>query len=138
MVLGNYEAVQPQMCGCRGTGWPRSGSFTGEDDGGHESLTTGGKSMVASVTLTAAALALRLDVADFSAGCDLAIPANDAAASESREAEKSNETHFENRSSVRAGANSVPLSWRDLARLSPLIHSEYRRIGRKISLESRK
>ena len=45
------------------------------------------------MTLTAAGFALFLDVSDFPAGRHLAIPADHAAASESGEAEKPNETH---------------------------------------------
>jgi hypothetical protein len=45
------------------------------------------------MTLTAAAFALLLDIRDFAAGRELAIPADDAATGESGEAKKSNETH---------------------------------------------
>lgn len=49
--------------------------------------------MVASVLMTAAGMALFLNVCDLAAGGHLAIAANDAATRESGEAEKPNETH---------------------------------------------
>ena len=49
--------------------------------------------MVATVTRTAAGLALLLDVVDFAAGRDLAIAADQATAPERRETEKPDKTH---------------------------------------------
>jgi hypothetical protein len=49
--------------------------------------------VVAPVPVTAAGLALLFDVSYFAACCYFAIAADNAAASESREAEKSDETH---------------------------------------------
>ena len=49
--------------------------------------------MVSAVTVASAGLAFFLDIADFPAGRDLAVAAHDAAAGESGEAEKSDETH---------------------------------------------
>src|SRR6187402_967785 len=56
--------------------------------------------VVAAVAGGPAALPLFLDVADLAAGRHLTVASNDAAARESGEAEKSNETHSEPREQV--------------------------------------
>ena len=49
--------------------------------------------VVASMAVTPAGFAFLLDIRDFPAGRELAIPADDAATGESGEAQKTNETH---------------------------------------------
>src|SRR5262245_29616597 len=49
--------------------------------------------VVATMTVTAAGFAFLLDIRDFAAGRELAVPADNAAAGESGEAKKPNETH---------------------------------------------
>ena len=49
--------------------------------------------VVASMAVTPAGFAFLLDIRDFTAGRELAIPADDAATGESGEAQKTNETH---------------------------------------------
>ena len=53
----------------------------------------GGNRVVATMAVTTAGFALFLDVTDFAAGRHFAIAADDAAAGQSGEAEKSNQTH---------------------------------------------
>ena len=50
--------------------------------------------MIATMPVAVAGLALLFDVGDFAAGRHFPIAADDATASESREAEKPNETHY--------------------------------------------
>lgn len=92
-VGGNYAAVQPQACG-RGVTMPAGlGGFAGEDGWRRGSLPGSGNRVVPPVPLTAARFALLFDVTDFAAGRDLSITADEAAAPESRKAEKPNKTH---------------------------------------------
>jgi hypothetical protein len=53
----------------------------------------GRNSVISSMTVTGARAALLLDIGDFAAGSYFAVPADNASASESGEAEKPNETH---------------------------------------------
>jgi len=68
------------------------GRLGGEGDRSDSREAFGRNRVIAPVTVTAASLALFLDVRDFAAGGHFAIAADDASAGERREAEKPNET----------------------------------------------
>src|SRR5918996_42725 len=84
------------------------GGLGNEGNGRHEALRR--HRVVAAMAVAPAHLALLLDVAHFAARCHFAIPAHDAAAGESGEAEKSNKTHDALDPFTASRAKSVPLS----------------------------
>jgi hypothetical protein len=65
----------------------------GYRDGGHAGDAIGGHGVVTAMPMSAARQAFFFNIGQFPARGDLAIPANHAAARESRVTEKSNETH---------------------------------------------
>ena len=68
------------------------GGLAGEDDGGRDDP-RGNDGVIAPMARAATPFTFLFDVAYFAAGRHLAVPANDAAATESGESEKPYETH---------------------------------------------
>jgi hypothetical protein len=79
-----------------------------KSDGRDEPL--GGNRVVTPMAVTPAGFALFLDVTDFAAGRHFSIAADDAAARQSGEPEKSNKAHDVFNLSLTSSANLVPLS----------------------------
>ena len=69
------------------------GRFAGQSDGRNHRETFGDNGVIAPMSVTSAGFALLFDVGDFAARRHFTVPADDAAATESGEPEKPNETH---------------------------------------------